>query len=106
MRSSHRRVGMNCPRCTTPVREHLERCHVCGYDIGFPNVRAAEQPNEVNALASRVQDANTNAAARKSGHVLYKFGLAVSKSDAVLARSLGTLDSFTKSDNELYVSYH
>jgi hypothetical protein len=38
--------------------------------------------------------------------VLEGFGRAVAQSYAVLARSLGDLDAFVKSDNVLYVSFH
>lgn len=102
------REAMLCPEpsCRTEVLPHVERCHVCGADVGFPNVRAADDPSEVNALAKRLADARVAAKARGSGAMLEDFGAAVFGSYTVLARSLGDLDAFIKSDRALYISYH
>jgi hypothetical protein len=97
---------MLCSDCGTEVPPHVERCHVCGADVGFPNVRAADNPKEVAALAARLGDARTAAKARGSLAVLDDFGIAVTQSYAVLARSVGDLDAFVKSDRALYVSFH
>jgi hypothetical protein len=97
---------MLCPSCQTEVLPNVERCHVCGADVGFPNVRAADSPNEVAALDARLSAVRTAARARGSLTVLEDFGVAVTQSYAVLARSLGDLDAFVKSDNALYVSFH
>ncbi len=94
------------PSCKTEVLPHVERCHVCGTDVGFPNVRAADSAEEISALQKRLQDVQTAANARGSLARLKEFGLAVAQSSAVLARSLGDLDSFIKSDKSLYVSFH
>jgi len=99
---------MLCPEasCQTPILSHVERCHVCGADVGFPNVRAADAANERAALQQRLRDAETAADARGSLTVLIEFGLAVMQSYAVLARSVGDIDAFVKSDRALYVSFH
>jgi len=97
---------MNCPNCTSPILPHEERCHVCGADAGFPNVRAAKDPAEVAALASRLNAAQTTASARGVLPMLEDFGQKVLRSRAVLARSLGDLDSLVKSENALYVNFH
>lgn|SRR5262245_37357995 len=97
---------MLCPNCTTAALAHVERCHVCGADVGFPNVRAAEAPDEQIALSARVRAAKTSAEARGTLTVLEDFGRAVKKSQAVLARPLGDLNSFVKSNNALYISFH
>jgi hypothetical protein len=97
---------MNCPFCNAVVLPSVERCHVCGADVGFPNVRASRAVNERAALQARLNAVSTAASARGSLAVLHEFGAAVSQSRAVLARSLGDLDAFVKSDNLLYVSFH
>jgi hypothetical protein len=101
-------TSMLCPdpACQKEVLPHVERCHVCGADVGFPNVRAADAPAEVAALDRRVTTTRTTASARGSLGELEEFGRAVAQSYAVLARSLGDLDAFVKSDNVLYVSFH
>jgi hypothetical protein len=97
---------MNCPHCSSAVLAHVERCHVCGEDVGFPNVRAAQTPTEQAALASRLTAAQTSANARGILAILNDFGGAVKSSRAVLARALGDLHSFVMSENRLYVSFH
>jgi hypothetical protein len=97
---------MHCPNCKTQVLEHVERCHVCETDVGFPNVRAAASDKETAALASRVADARVTAGARGCLDILEAFGQAVTRSQAVLARSLGDLDALIKRDNVLYVNFH
>src|SRR5437764_605412 len=97
---------MNCPACGADVPSHVDRCIVCGGDVGFPNVRAAENAAEEAALAARLRAAKTTASARGVLNVLEDFGCAVEKSQAVLARPLGDLDSFVKSKNALYVNFH
>jgi hypothetical protein len=97
---------MNCPVCASPILPHLERCHVCGADVGFPNVRAAQQLAEQLTLESRLAAARTSASARGILPILEDFGRAVTTSCAALARGLGALDSFVKSENTLYISFH
>lgn len=97
---------MLCPNCSAPILGHVRQCHVCSADVGFPNVRAAEASSEVAALQSRLAAAETAARARGSLDKLEEFKIAVKKSSAVLARSLGDLEAFVKSDNALYVNFH
>jgi hypothetical protein len=96
---------MLCPRCTINVLAHVRSCHVCGTDVGFPNVRAATIRVESDALSQRVDEARDSATSRNCLPILEEFGQAVQKSRAVMARSLGWLESFIKQDNELYVSF-
>jgi hypothetical protein len=95
-----------CANCGSAILAHVERCHVCGADVGFPNVRAAEAAGEQAALAVRLNSARVTANARGSLAILDDFGCAVTGSRAVLARSLGALDAFVRSENLLYISFH
>lgn len=54
----------NCTNCGQPVLPHQRHCVRCQADCGFPNVRAAEQPVEKNALTTRVKSAQDNAESR------------------------------------------
>jgi tetratricopeptide (TPR) repeat protein len=92
---------MGCSGCTTPILPHVLRCHVCGADVGFPNVRAADAASEQAALTKRLDDAKVSAKARTCLAELDDFGVAVATSKAVLARSVGDLDAFVKSDTLL-----
>src|SRR5215471_11187992 len=97
---------MKCRTCGAEVLLHVERCHVCGDDVGFPNVRAAESIDEAAALEGRLDAARTTARARGTAVILESFGSEVRKSHAVLARPLGDVDAIVKSHNVLYVSFH
>ena len=79
---------------------------MCNEDVGFPNVRAADSEVERGALATRVENARISANARDCLAILDDFSRAVTGSRAVLARSLGDLDSFVKRENILYTSFH
>ena len=99
---------MNCPNCNcgAEVPAHVERCIVCGADVGFPNVRAAQENAEVTALELRVNGARVTAVARGTLAVLESFGKAVKASQAIIARPLGDLDALAKSNSALYISFH
>ena len=97
---------MICRNCGSEVPAHVERCQVCGQDVGFPNVRAAETTDEFIALAARVTAAKTTATVRGTLSVLEGFGSAVKSSQAVLARPLGDLEAIVKSNNALNISFH
>lgn len=80
---------------------------MCSHDVGFPNVRAADESAETAALSKRLAAARTTASARAALTALHNFGGAVAqKSQAVLARPLGDVDALVKSQNALYVSFH
>jgi hypothetical protein len=96
---------MHCPNCQHDVPAHVERCIACGFDVGFPNVRAAETEAEKDSLSRRLASARTSADARGALSRLNDFGRNVLKSNIVLARSLGVLDAFVKDKNFLYVSF-
>ena len=97
---------ITCPRCSAKVPPQARNCVGCQEDVGFPNVRLAKKEEEQIALGVRLQNARTAAAARHAEFALADFGLAVTNSNAVIARGLATLDNLVKSDNILYISYH
>jgi hypothetical protein len=99
-------IILKCPECGAKVPPQARSCVACLTDVGFPNVRLAEQADEQLALGVRLRNAKTSAVARGAGEALTSFGVAVADSQAVVAREIGVLDSFVKSENSLYISYH
>lgn len=97
---------MACTNCGAIVPAHVRTCISCGWDVGFPNVRSAERSSEREELQRRYEEAWVSAAARSCAPVLKMFEEAVSSSHAVVARDLGGLDSWVKSENALYGTYH
>ena len=97
---------MKCPKCSEDVRDSERNCRVCDYDCGYPNVRAAERPEEIKALEERLGKAEAAAASRGCGPVLARFRQAVCSSEAVLSRNLSAVMHLVSTDNELYVSYY
>ena len=97
---------MKCPQCGHDVRDHERNCPVCQRDCGYPNVRAAERPEEVRALEERLRSAEAAAAARGCESVLVEFRNAARSSLAVLCQSLSKVMKLVSSDNELYASFY
>lgn len=97
---------MDCNDCDADIPDHVDRCVACGSDVGYPNVRAAQHPEELAALRRRVDIAETNAATRGHEHVVKEFRLAVRGSRAVMCCRLGILDNVVSSDNGLFSTYY
>lgn len=98
---------MKCPnrRCRFEIAPHLVRCVVCGADVGFPNVRAAEDPREKAALTDRYKQAVAESRMRKCEPKVRAFLHAVNNSQAVINRSLGAVSHLCSSDTELYSTF-
>jgi predicted nucleic acid-binding Zn ribbon protein len=99
---------MECPNpdCREQVPAHVRHCVVCGADAKVPNVRAADSTDEVKALEQRVLSAEQRAQALGYGRVLKDFQLAVSKSSAVICRSLGQVNDLVSGDNQLFATFY
>ena len=97
---------MHCPKCNEVVPEAQRYCLACGADAGFPNVRLAQRQNELTKLRARLKTARTSANAAEYEPVLNDFGLSVSDSKAVIARSLRVLHDLIESEHRTYSSYH
>lgn len=69
-------------------------------------MRLASSAGEQLALGQRLRAAEISATARGCLDALTNFGAAVLNSRVVLARSLGDVESWVKSENRLYVSFH
>ena len=58
-----KKVNENCSKCGAPQYAFNLECASCGTNLGFPNVRIANLPNEVKALDIRVQNSVENSKA-------------------------------------------
>jgi hypothetical protein len=97
---------MNCPECRQKVPPAWALCPHCGRPALFPNVRAAEEPDQKDALRARYDDAVKAAAGRGSGAEVVAFEAACAASMAVLARPLGEVQRLARSDDEGYATYY
>lgn len=95
-----------CETCETDIPYSAERCIGCGADVGFPNVRAANQSTEVSALHERLRYAQVAAGERGCAAELELFGTAAADSHAVMVRSLAALDSLVSQQQTAMVSYY
>jgi hypothetical protein len=86
---------------------HSQRfCPVCNKDAGYPNVRLADSPDEVQALDARAAAVAASAAARGVTTELKFFSQAVGSSKAVMNRRLDVLHSWLNSNSPLFISFH
>lgn len=91
--------------CGSDIPDTEERCPTCGFNAGPPNVRAAERPEEVQALEERYQRALELATMNGCLPTLEKFDLAVKQAFTVLNVRLNFLHYFVTSESSLYVNY-
>lgn len=96
---------MKCHRCGEILEAHRRDCVPCGEDNGFPNVRKANDPNELTELKKRYNEALVSCKARNCEAVLEAFGKAVDTSRVVWARSLGVLQNLLGSETNTYVGF-
>lgn len=97
-----------CPRddCDDRIAFAAMSCAGCGHtDVGYPNVRYADDPAEVAALQARARHAFARADAEGRRAVLDEFELACSRSTAVTVMAPVDLLSIV-SGNKLWVSFY
>ena len=97
---------MNCAACGQKVPDSSRHCPGCQNDCGFPNVRAADRPDEQAALRSRVDIAEVSSRARNCESNLKDFGKAVLNSKAVFCRNLSSVVNLVSSDSALYSTFY
>ena len=97
---------MTCPRCDNEVRINERHCSSCNKDLGYPNVRAAQESDEKAALGTRFKRALENAASRGCQSAVYAFLEDLKSSVAVICRPVGKVKDLVSSGNELYASFY
>lgn len=99
---------MNCPNndCSAEVPAHVRNCVVCDTDVGCPNVRAASDVEEVQALDERFNKAYAYAKSVGAGEVLESFCEAVQSSKAVISLPVSRINELVASDNSLYGTFY
>lgn len=95
-----------CSHCGYDVPASWERCPHCGLPGLFPNVRAAKEPLEVQALERRYKDAMEATEARGVSAVAVRFQEALAQSKAVMNRPSAVALQVMKSENEIYGTYY
>lgn len=97
----------NCQFCQCPIGLHCPSCPHCGQPSRFPNVIAAAQDTERQALAQRYEEAKSQAAHRQADHVLDQFEMEINRrSKAVLNRSLAEVERLANSHTKLHSGYY
>ncbi len=97
---------MKCPNCSEEVRPYERHCVACETDCGYPNVRAAEQDDERQALTRRVAGAESQAGKNGTVPLLAKLRAASRRSRAVRVRSLDEVYSLVKGDDKLLGTFY
>ena len=98
---------MLCPQCQSDIHFSHTECPECGFQLGYPNVRQAMDPQELQALDLRYQSARVDLAARNADSVGVQFEQEVNtNSRAVICRRWGTLAAWLNRDDPLFITYY
>src|SRR4051794_28013109 len=95
-----------CSYCINQIPPSVGMCPHCGRPSLFPNVEAAQEPRESEALERRYQAARTQIAARGDADSLTAFENDIENSVCIMARSVNEVQRLASSDNELYSTYY
>lgn len=95
-----------CDYCGGTIPLEWERCPHCARPGLYPNVKAAADPDERDALDKRHRQACAAGASRGTEENIRSFEEAVRASKAVIARPLRDLDRLATSDRELYPTFY
>jgi hypothetical protein len=89
-----------------PASQSLRHCPTCGNDLGCPNVRAAAEPDEVDALSDRFKSAHDKASKRGLAAEFDALVATVSSgSHVVVAMPPFYARTFLSDSRTLYVGY-
>lgn len=77
-------VMTSCPKCHVDAPDQVRYCPSCRFDLGAPNVRAAETNDERAALSSRVDGVLSAARAEKRLTAVMSFRHAVDRDSRVI----------------------
>ena len=97
---------LQCPTCGTEVRAHERDCRGCDSFCGYPNVRKAEEAEELKELEGRYQTARAAALGRDREPVFLAYETALADSVAVVCRSLDDVKALLSSESAVYISFY
>lgn len=98
---------MQCPQCASQIDPYIVTCPHCMAHVGFPNVRAASNPDERQALAQRVAVARDDANRRGCEQQLRDFHATVANdSRAVINRRWGTLAGLAAANSSVFKTFY
>jgi hypothetical protein len=97
---------LQCPTCGTEVRAHEKDCPSCASFCWFPNVRKAEEAEELEALEERYRAARATALSRDREPAFLAYESALADSVAVVCRSVDYVKSLLSSESEVYISFY
>lgn len=100
-------TSSECKYCGNNILLSQERCPHCAQPGLFPNVRAAQLPEEKTALENRYNAAMEQSKLNGSSTELHNFeNTVLSDSKAVMNRSLAEITRLANSNKELYATYY
>ena len=101
-------MAASLPRhsCETEIPYAATLCTYCGLPVGIPNVRAADVPEEVDALATRLRQARVSADLLGSRATLDRFEIAAGKSEAVIAMHLMPFMALVESPGSMISTFY
>lgn len=96
----------NCPDCAQRLPESADRCPHCGRPGNFPNVRAAERPEEKAAVEKRLEDARRRADGAGTRALLDALERRAEASQAVLCKHVSEVQRLASSEKQGIASYY
>lgn len=97
---------IRCKYCGFDFLASAGACPHCGRPALFPNVTAAEDPEEQAALQKRYDAAISEGASKGASDALLEFEKALAHARAVISRPLGEVQRLASSDKQLYATYY
>ncbi len=96
----------HCPDCGQVLPESADRCPHCARPGHFPNVRAAEQPEEKAALQKRLEKARRHADAAGTRPLLDVLERRAGASQAVLCKHVSEVQRLASSEKQGIATYY
>jgi len=97
--------ALKCASCSSSIGDSSDKCETCGRYAGPPNVRAAENHDEISGLNRRYRAALEDAERRGIGTIVASFEANAKNSCAVVNFDLPALFHFVTSPSALYTTY-
>lgn len=99
-------MSNECEHCKNALPPSVDRCPHCAWPGNYPNVRAAQKPEEIKALERRYQDARDKAKATGLEADALNFEKLASKSKTVISMSLLDFTPIALRDDEIFPTFH